>query len=301
MIGRTLLLVFLATTAYCGAFAASPRFVDYEGEYAYALRIASPWSEGGSLVFSLPEHLEYMPHTQGILRHNDKEPNGHWKVAGDGLSAILDVDSATIEGVHVLGEARIVDDEHIRITMKISNRSEISLGSIRPLYCFQYAGLTGFPQGNSDNADNFKHSYVLYQNKPVRLDDLPRKNMKTSRLAASVQGYLPPNEPDEMWFSRQTGGVIPHDLDAAVIGVTSLDDQRKVVLGWTPGKVMLSNKYIPCIHADPFYGTIAKNKAAVATCLITFTDRPIAEVMEEYSNDGIGLHGPAIVEDIHSQ
>jgi hypothetical protein len=49
------------------------------------------------------------------------------------------------------------------------------------------------------------------------------------------------------------GGTIEEGIDAAIIALTSLDEKRKVVTAGTPGRSMLSNSRIPCMHAGPFY------------------------------------------------
>src|ERR1044071_232094 len=82
---------------------AGPRLSPYSGPLAYGLEVIPPWPDGGKLVVNLPEHLEYDTMGKGILRHNDKEPRGHWQVAADGMSAVLDVPGPTAEGVRVKG------------------------------------------------------------------------------------------------------------------------------------------------------------------------------------------------------
>ena len=41
----------------------------------------------------------------------------------------------------------------------------------------------------------------------------------------------------------------------------SVDWKRKLLITFTPGKSILTNAFIPCAHADPYYGTLAPGQA----------------------------------------
>ena len=57
--------------------------------------------------------------------------------------------------------------------------------------------------------------------------------------------------------------------------VTSLDGRRKLILAWTPGSRLLSNAEIPCLHADPFFGTIGPGRSAEARGVLILTEGPL--------------------------
>jgi hypothetical protein len=263
-------------------------FEKYTGPLAYALKIVPPWEDGGFLEINLPEHLERVPGGHGILRHNDRNSRGHWEVAPDGLSAALDAPSSTIPGVFVLGTAKVVSEERIELSMKITNKGDSSLDLPNPLYCHHYAFLTGFPQAAREPGDapfdNFEYTYVFVHGKVKTLAAIPTRNPKTNRKGAIVR-----NCPQtEHRFAEQAGGYIEEGIDAAVAAVTSRDGKRNLVLAWTPGKSLLSNAYIPCLHTDPYYGEIAPGESRTAKGVILLTERPVKKVMHEVLADGLG-------------
>jgi len=263
------------------AWTAEMRFVKHAGRLAYGLEIRPPWEDGGKLVINFPEHLERWPGTQGILRHNDKEPRGHWEVSADGLSATLDVESSTMPGVWVKGTGRAAGADRAELTMRIENRSQNRLPGIRPLYCFHYRHLTGFPQW----IDNFQHAYVVMGGKPVALADIATARDDADVKGAYVRGC---DQHDSDDFPRGRGGLIDKELDAALIAVTALEGPRKLVIAWPPGKSILSNAAIPCAHADPYYGAIAPGESRQATGLVIFTQEALEGVVIELIKAGVG-------------
>jgi len=269
---------FVAPLSAAGA----PRFTPYSGPLAYGLEIAPPWEDGGTLIINLPEHLEVWPSTQGILRHNDKAPKGHWEVSADGRAATLDVESSTMPGVFVKGTGAVAGNDRIELTMRIENRTERALPAIRPLYCFHYRHLAGFPQW----IGNFKHTYVLIGGKAIALADIPTEKADADVKGAYVRGCT---QRDSDAFPKGRGGLIEdRELDAAIIAVEALEGARKVVMAWTPGKSMLSNAAIPCAHGDPFYGSIPAGEAREAKGIVWFTEKPVEEAMKELFAAGHG-------------
>jgi hypothetical protein len=242
----------------------SPRFEKYDGPFAYGLTIVPPWANGGQLVINLPEHLEYDSRGMGILRHNDKERRGTWEVSADGRRATLDVESPTAPGVRVRGEATVAGPDRIALTIGITNGGKIPLPAVKPLYCAHYRHLAGSPQW----VDNFKHVYVLRGGKVVALADVPTKDPQTKIKGGTVAGC----EQHDNGFAEKNGGLVESGVDAAVAAVQSLDGKRKAVVAWTPGKSFLSNADIPCLHADPYYGTIEPGKSAEAKGVVLFAE-----------------------------
>jgi hypothetical protein len=260
-------------------------FTKYSGPLAYGLDVVPPWADGGHLTINLPEHLEYMPGTQGILRHNDSAPRGHWEITDAGRTATLDVDSPTAEGVHVKAVAKVTGADRIEITFRIQNNGKIPLGTIIPLFCSHYRYLTGFPQYTG----NFRHTYVLFRGKPTALADIPTQRADADVKGAPVIGC--PQRGD--WFAAKHGGYIEAGVDAALTAVAALDGKRKLIVAWTPGKSMLSNANIPCIHADPYFGTIPPGEAREAKGLYLFTTDSLAQLLPELRRSGLGRAGGA--------
>jgi hypothetical protein len=264
--------------------AASPpvgaRLGRYEGEFAYGLAIVPPWTEAGRLIVNFPEHLEYDSRGMGILRYSDPAPKGRWEVAADGTRASLRAESSSAPGVRVEGEAKALGSDRIEVTMRIINAGPIALPAIRPLYCFHYDGLAGFPKW----VDNFKHTYLLKDGKPTAFAEIPTRNPAATGKAATVLGC----EQHDNAFAERRGGLIEPDIDAALGAVESLDGKRKLIIAWSPGKSVLSNASIPCVHADPYYGTIEAGRSAEAKGVILFTEDPLKEVVTNLRKEGWG-------------
>jgi hypothetical protein len=90
--------------------------------------------------------------------------------------------------------------------------------------------------------------------------------------------------------SEATGGLITTDMDLALSVVTSLDDKRKIIIWWTPGKSMIANANIPCMHADPYFGTLKPGEEAFAEGVILFTNgdpEPIINYLTEKDRNAL--------------
>lgn len=144
---------------------------DPEKRRAYGLSIVPLWSDGGSIFVNLPEHLEYMPETKGIARHHDKRANV-WHVSPDNAEANYAVESLTEPGIFFSVKAMAID-EHANFEVTITNHLEKILNSIRPLFCFQYNLIKGFPEMNTDN---FAHTFIIMNGKPDSVAGLSVKN-----------------------------------------------------------------------------------------------------------------------------
>ncbi|MDH7569706.1 MAG: hypothetical protein QHJ73_08985 [Armatimonadota bacterium] len=287
---RTLALCFAWTTCFAAAAAApneGARLQRYTWqrnetptEFRYGLNVLAPWPGGGKVIINFPEHLEYQEIGMGILRHHDRDTRGRWEVAADGMSAALDVESTTAPGVRVRGTARVVAGNRVAFTMAIHNGGNAALPMVKPLYCFHYRHLTGFPQW----IGNLQHTYTVLQGKPVPLCNLPVPNPESRYRAATVAGCTQ----RDLGIPARDGGLSASDVEAAVVAVTALDGVRKLILAWTPGKSILSNASIPCVHADPYYGTIAPGESAVARGILLFTAAPLEAVMADFLKEGAG-------------
>ncbi|MEX2231368.1 MAG: hypothetical protein WD824_04370 [Cyclobacteriaceae bacterium] len=246
---------------------------DPEKRMAYGLNIVPPWSDGGSIFVNLPEHLEYMPETMGIARHHDKRANV-WKVSADSAEASYDVESLTEPGVFFAVRAAAVKDR-ATFEVTIGNRSKKVLRSIRPLFCFQYDLLKGFPAKLSDN---FQHTYIVINEKLVKVSGLTVE--KPDAYARMAQAKDCSDEHN--WWAKEMGGFISEKMDSAVTILTSSNDQRKVILRWLPGKNFLSNSFIPCIHADPCIGDLEPGQTRTVKGELIFTHPLLDETTAEH-------------------
>jgi hypothetical protein len=252
----------------------------------YGLFISAPWENGGDLYMNFPEHLEYNPVGNTILRHFDAIPNP-WIISPDGEQASYRVQSLALEGVYVESFARVMnaeafpfDAQGVHLAMKIINHGSITLPVIRPLICNQFRDLTGFPQRHHD----FQHTHIMMDNEITALADLPTEDPETTFKGCVVEGC-----PQRDTRAERNGGLIEQDMDAALSIVTSLDQKRKVIFWWNPGKSMIANSFIPCIHADPYFGTLKPGEEAYAEGLILFTEgeiEPVVQYLKERSDAG---------------
>ena len=249
----------------------------------YGLFITAPWENGGDLYLNFPEHLEYNPVGNTILRHFDTIPNP-WIISPDGKQASYRVQSLELEDVYVESFARVMHNEDfpfdaqgVHVAMRIINHGSKTLPVIRPLICNQFKGLTGFPQRHHD----YQHNHIVIDDQITALSDLPTENLETTFKGCVVEGC-----PQRDSRAERNGGLIEQDMDAALSIVTSLDQQRKVIFWWTPGKSMIANSFIPCIHADPYFGTLKPGEDSFAEGLILFSEgdiQPIVKYLKEKS------------------
>ncbi len=243
---------------------------DPDRRMAYGLNITPPWEDGGYLFVNLPEHLEYMPGTKGIARHHDRRPNV-WRVSEDGNRANYEVESLTEPGVFLRCQAR-AEGDRARFEMTIANRSGKTLRSIRPLLCYQYHHLTGFPAAGTDN---FAHTFVVIGGKPAPVSALPVKRREARARMAQVGGC-----PDEHnWWAEQMGGFSEQLLDTALTALIASGSDRKIAVRWQPGKNLLTNSAIPCIHADPCIGDLAPGETRTVRGEVIFSQAPLDQLI----------------------
>lgn len=252
--------------------------LDREQTNTYGLSMTVPWESGGSLFINFPEHLEYGPQGNTILRHHDPRPIP-WIISPDGRQASYRVESEVAPGVIVEAFARTArEDEYptgtkgVYVAMRISNGGDADLSSVRPLLCLQYRKVAGFPTW----FDNFDHNYVSIGGRLTALSDLPTEAPDTKFKGAVVAGC-----PQRDTRAERRGGLIGQDMDLAASVVSSMDGRRKILIWWTPGKSMIANANIPCIHADPYFGTIAAGESAYAEGMILFTEQDAETVVRE--------------------
>lgn len=215
---------------------------DPDVRMAYGLHVVSPW--GGTVFINLPEHLEYMPGTRGIARHHD-ERDIVWQIEGGGESAHYEAESLSEPGVFFRAEAR-AEGARVHFLFSIRNETRSRLASIRAMFCHDYGEMTGFPAAQSDN---FERAYVTTAGSLTSVADLPVRNRGARARMAQARGC-----PDHHnWWAEKMGGLIATSLDFAFTAVRE-EDGRYIALSWNPGKGLLTNRAIPCIHADPYFG-----------------------------------------------
>jgi hypothetical protein len=144
------------------------------------------------------------------------------------------------------------------------------------LYCVQYGRLVGF----APEQRRLQHTYVEFEGKLVSLADLPTSDPSATAKGAYVRGC---EQRDGDEFLRENGGLIPQVVDSPVIAVAAPDGNRKLLVSWTPGKKVLANAYIPCLHVDPYYGEIASGGSVGRAGYLIFAERPLQDVFEEAS------------------
>ena len=191
--------------------------------------IIPPWKDGGTLHANFPEHFEHGDVGYGILRYSDKRDNP-WKIASNGRSANYEVESPELPGVMVRASA-VAQDDRVRLTLKIANGGNRRLERIKPLLCFWYSKLTGFPAKLSDN---FKYTYVMQEGQLLSLDSIPTFNPKATAKVAYVRGC---SQHDCDHFAQGRGGLIDRDIDRALIAVTTNAATAKFLSPSHPEKV----------------------------------------------------------------
>jgi hypothetical protein len=79
------------------------------------------------------------------------------------------------------------------------------------------------------------------------------------------------------------GGFIEKRMDAAYTILTAAQDDRKVVLHWFPGKNLLTNSAIPCIHADPCVGDLVPGESRTVQGELIFTNVLLEQVIKDFN------------------
>lgn len=245
---------------------------DPEEHMAYGLNVTPPWPDGGYFFINLPEHLWFMPGTKGIARHHDKRKNV-WQISKDGKMASYDVESVLTPGVRLSVKA-VAKKDRVNFEMTLKNNSSLFLENIGPLFCFQYHHLKGFPLKRTDN---FDHTFIVFDGKPVALSEIKVDSMNAVARMAQVKDC----NYEANWWAEKMGGMIDKRIDFAVTALTSSSGDRNVIVSWTPGKSILSNTVIPCIHADPCIGSLSQGESRTVHGVLIFTRNPIASVVKE--------------------
>ena len=248
----------------------------------YGLRIKPPWRNGGELYVNLPEHLE-MQGTVGILRWSDKRPKESraWVPSADGLSARLEVESVGRKGVRVKGEVRVVAKDRVQIVMTIENGGNRDLTWLKPLYCAQYRKLKGFPGWVEKEDGNRDHTFVLLDGKSRSVSEILKKEgaqkprILKGRVRDSRMTLFKPN--------------VSSRADAALAAISSMDEERKLIIGWTPGSYLLANPGIPCLHAEGYYEPLKKGESSSVLGTFVFTTKNLEATMLAMKKEGIGM------------
>ena len=253
---------------------------DSSEPWAYGLRIKPPWENAGTLSANFPEHFEYGDVGYTITRYHDKRPNA-WVVEREGKYAHYEVDSLAAKGVRVLATAEVVEPDRVKMTLTVKNGSDkLTLPDIKPLLCYQYAKLMEFPGPKREKGEhNFKWAHVVIDGKIVALADIPTENTKTNRKGATVK----PRKPYRTHFVSKAGGWIEEPLDVGVSVITSEDDKRAVILRSEPSRSMLCNCWIPCLHADPYFGTLKPGEESTGTVTVIFAGEDWRDVVKGIS------------------
>jgi hypothetical protein len=181
------------------------------------------------------------------------------------------VESPALQNVFIESFVRQISEKElpinvsgVKLAMHIINKGTEVLPVIRPLICVQYSGLSGFP-AKLDH--NYEHNYIMVNGELKALSDLITADPNTTFKGCVVRGC-----PQRDTRSEAAGGLITGDMDLALSVVSSVDNRRKLIIWWTPGKSMIANANIPCIHADPYFGTLKPGEEAFAEGMILFTD-----------------------------
>jgi hypothetical protein len=183
-------------------------------------------------------------------------------------------DHRTEEGRKLLAErSPLAYVDRIRKPLLIGQGANDPL--VKPLLCFQYKKLAGFPQGLDGN---FRYTYVVIGGRLVRLADLATARPDPQAMVAYVKGC---GQHDCDKFANSRGGLIAQEIDAGAAAVTSKDGRRKVILAFAPPKSVLSNAFIPCLHADPYLGDLEPGGSAEASGVILFTEGDLEPALKE--------------------
>ena len=181
----------------------------------------------------------------------------------------------------VRGVARVVAKDWVQVAMTIENGGNRALTWLKPLYCVQYRRLTAFP-GWVEKADgNGDHTFLLLGGKSQSVSEvLKKERAQKPRIMKGLVKHsrITMFEPN-----------VSSRADAALMAVSSMDNQRKLIIGWTPGSYLLANPGIPCLHADVFYEPLKKGESSSVLGTFVLTTKDLQETMLSLKKEGIGM------------
>ena len=154
---------------------------------------------------------------------------------------------------------------------------------LKPLLCFQYKDLVGFPRSYEEN---FRYIYVILDGRVAALAEIPTEKADATAKAAPVKGV----KPYRFDFSKKRSGFIDKPLDLGLAVITSKDGARAVILYAPVGKSVLSNLHIPCLHADPHFDHIkpAETKERIVNVIFAGADwRGVVERITKQHAQGV--------------
>jgi len=115
--------------------------------------------------------------------------------------------------------------------------------------------------------------------------DLAVKNRTAAARMAQVRGCAD----EHNWWAEKMGGFIEQPLDAGLTVLTAAHDDRKVVVRWVPGKNLLCNKAIPCIHADPCIGDLAPGGTRTVQGELIFTRATLDQIVDQWDGQKLPI------------
>ena len=92
----------------------------------------------------------------------------------------------------------------MRLSLKIINNSDKVLHDVKPLLCFQYKDLAGFPRNYEEN---FRYTYVILDGRVTALSDVPTEEADATakppatsgRALVRIDGVAQTVEPLRFW------------------------------------------------------------------------------------------------------
>ena len=229
--------------------------------FEHILWIRPPWEWADYLWLDLPEAifsgemLLFLSHRSYLFapRYLDL-PRIDWRRTTDGLA----VERHLPNDVAFAVTARVSSEVSVALTFRVSNGSQAPLAAVLSQACLFLRASKEFSEFT--NANKYVHAAGRGW---ISLADA----LKTSSDSISEGGYR------VGW----RGG--PAMLDLPVIAARSNTSGRIVAMTWHEDSYsLIGNPDHPCLHADPFFGTIASGESRTAQGQIVFCEGDLESV-----------------------
>jgi len=213
----------------------------------------SPWNPEEFMALDFPEHC-WGRNFSGVSTDTRGGPQPtRWRFNRDSTGAMYEIETA--DGNLFRAEA-IADSMAVRMSIRITNRTDQPIEDIRVLVCTRAHRMASFID------TNYVLTYVAVEGRPVRFGvettfhgELPQR--MPPAWVMNIKGGIDNRTVSDMgWFSADWGRrmfrMVEEAASPALIAVRSRrDPMRWIATIWNPSRVLFSNPHIPCFHSDP--------------------------------------------------
>ena len=214
-----------------------------------AVEIVPPWGTEGHLTIRFPETLHsnlgllfidhYRPDMLPVVEL-DRIPD--WQI--DPETGAISYLCQLPNGIEFSGKL-IPGEDAVDMKFAVKNGTDSELNSLNLQFCLVQSSFPDF------SIPELTNTYILHDGKWIALADTTFRKMvpdKPPWIIGSVigrPGPKPGKSLEKAWY------VCHEPADMPLIATVSRDGKRVLAITWPSGRSVMSNGWIPCLHADP--------------------------------------------------